>query len=349
MNFDTHGRIKCGTVSTPELGAALQDYRDLLGLGLVELGHVPEELAASWGAPGATGQAYALLQPRSGVSSFLRLVEAPLHAEFVPTRTFGWAAFELTVKDVYGLAERVKGSGFETVGPPKPIENLPYFVPMQVLGRGREMLYFNEVACDTPSSDLPKAQSDIDHIFIVILATPDRERSVHYLKERLQLDEGGSYTLNYTMINKAFGLADGTQSTITMAQKGRLPIVEGGRLPARCDGAGAARRHAPARQLHGDAGGRQPRCARRRLDRRARPARRSALRRPPRRHHGGLGGRIDRAHRTRMITLSRRFDDETRAIWRLTPRNDKSASTYCRHLSRRQTETLCRECLHVAG
>ena len=28
------------------------------------------------------------------------------------------------------------------------------------------------------------------------------------------------------MINKAFGLADGTQSTITMAQKGRLPIVE---------------------------------------------------------------------------------------------------------------------------
>jgi catechol 2,3-dioxygenase-like lactoylglutathione lyase family enzyme len=226
MSFDTHGRIKCGTVSTPDMAAALLDYRDLLGLDLVETGQVPPDLAASWGAPRAAGQAYALLQPASRVPSFLRLVEAPLHPDFVPTRSFGWAAFELTVKDVYGLAERVKSSGFETVGPPKPIENLPYFVPMQVLGRGREMLYFNQVACDTPSSDLPKAASEVDHIFIVILATPDRTGTVQYLRERLQLDEGGSYTLNYTMINKAFGLPDGTQSTITMAQKSRLPIIE---------------------------------------------------------------------------------------------------------------------------
>jgi hypothetical protein len=40
------------------------------------------------------------------------------------------------------------------------------------------------------------------------------------------LDEAGTYTLEYTMINKAFGLADGTQSTITMVQKARLPILE---------------------------------------------------------------------------------------------------------------------------
>jgi catechol 2,3-dioxygenase-like lactoylglutathione lyase family enzyme len=226
MSFDTHGRIKCGTVSTPDLDAALRDYRDLLGLRVVEDGTIAPDLAASWGAPASAGQRTALLQPQSGAACFIRLVEAPLHPDFVPTRTFGWAAFELTVQDVYGLAERVKGSGFETVGPPKPIENLPYFVPMQVTGRGREMLYFNQVAIDTPSSDLPKARSEVDHIFIVILATPDREGSVRYLQEWLRLDEGGSYTLNYTMINKAFGLPDGTQSTITMAQKGRLPIVE---------------------------------------------------------------------------------------------------------------------------
>jgi catechol 2,3-dioxygenase-like lactoylglutathione lyase family enzyme len=205
MSFDRHGRIKCGTVSTPDLDAALGDYRDLLGLDLVERGNVARDLAASWGAPASAGQAYALLQPRSGVSSFVRIIEAPLHDRFIPTRTFGWAAFELTVKDVYGLAERVKGSGFDTVGPPKPIEGLPYFVPMQVLGRGREMLYFNQVAMDTPSSDLPKAQSEVDHIFIVILATPDRPATLQHLKDRLRLEEGGSYTLNYTMINKAFG------------------------------------------------------------------------------------------------------------------------------------------------
>jgi catechol 2,3-dioxygenase-like lactoylglutathione lyase family enzyme len=226
MNFDKHGRIKCGTASTPDLEAALLDYRDLLGLHVVERGTIEKQLAESWGAPESAGQAYALLQPGSGAECFIRLIEAPLHPDFTPTRTFGWAAFELTVKDVYGLAERVAGSGFETVGPPKPIEGLPYFVPMQVLGRGREMLYFNEVAMDTPSSDLPKAVSDVDHIFIVILATPNRPATLTHLRERLKLDEGGSYTLNYTMINKAFGLADGTQSTITMVQSGRLPIVE---------------------------------------------------------------------------------------------------------------------------
>jgi catechol 2,3-dioxygenase-like lactoylglutathione lyase family enzyme len=224
--FDTQGRIKCGTISTPDLAAALADYRDLLGLELAERGVVPAELAASWGAPGAAGQAYALLCPTSGAPCFLRLVEAPLHPDFLPTRSFGWAAFEISVQDVYGLAERLAGSGFDIVGPPKPIPGLPYFVAMQALGRGREMVYFNEVAMDTPSSDLPKARSPVDHIFIVILATPDRPRTLAFLGDTLGLDEGGSYTLNYTMINKAFGLEDGTQSTITMIQKGRLPIVE---------------------------------------------------------------------------------------------------------------------------
>jgi hypothetical protein len=193
---------------------------------------VAEDLAASWSAPEAAGQRYALLQPQSEAECFIRLVEAPSHPDFVPTRTYGWAAFELTVKDVYGLAERVQNSGFEIVGPPKPIEGLPYFVPMQVLGRGREMLYFNEVAMDTPSSDLPKARSEVDHIFIVVLASSDRLRTLEHLKSRLNLDEGGSYTINYTMINKAFGLPDGTQSTITMVQKGRLPISEVDGYPA---------------------------------------------------------------------------------------------------------------------
>jgi hypothetical protein len=60
----------------------------------------------------------------------------------------------------------------------------------------------------------------------VILATADRPATLAHLREQLRLDEGGSYTLNYTMINGAFGLPDGTESTITMVQSGRLPIVE---------------------------------------------------------------------------------------------------------------------------
>jgi catechol 2,3-dioxygenase-like lactoylglutathione lyase family enzyme len=222
----THGQILGGIITTPDLNAALADYQGRLGLELAEAGTLSHSLAASWGCPTSAGARMATLQPKSGAPCFLRLVEQPVPQGFTPTRSFGWAAYELSVQDVYNWPEQLVGSGFEIVGPPKPIEGLPYFVPMQVIGRGGEMIYLNEVACDTPSSDLPKAQCPVDHMFICILATPDLLGTVAWYRERLNLDEGGSYTLEYTMINKAFGLPAGTQSTITMVQKGRLPIIE---------------------------------------------------------------------------------------------------------------------------
>src|SRR5690606_39246031 len=143
--------------------AALRDYHGRLGLSIIEQGTLPADLAESWGCPGSAGARQALLQPGSGAHCFIRLVEAPLPEDFRPTRTYGWAAYELTVQDVFGWPERLAGSGFEVVGPPKALEGLPYFVPMQILGRGREMIYLNEVARDMPDTDLPKARSLTDH------------------------------------------------------------------------------------------------------------------------------------------------------------------------------------------
>ena len=158
-DFLTHGRIVGGVISTPDLDAALADYHGCLGLNIVAEGVLEAGLAASWGCPKSAGARYATLQPQSGAHCFIRLVEAPLPADFKPTRTFGWAAYELTVKDVFGWPRRLEGSGFDIVGPPRELEGLPYFVPMQVTGRGREMIYLNEVADNTPTSDLPKAGS----------------------------------------------------------------------------------------------------------------------------------------------------------------------------------------------
>ncbi len=227
-----HGTIMGGVVVTPDLAASLADYQGRLGLDLVEHGPLPADLAASWGCPASAGAPYAMLRPQSGAHCFIRLVEQPDHADFQPTRSYGWAAYELTVKDVFGWPDRLDGSGFRVIGPPKEIAGLPYFVPMQVLGRGDEMIYLNEVAMDTPSSDLPKAHSLTDHIFIVILAAKDRMASVDWYRHALRLDEGESYTLEYTMINAAFGKPAGTQSVITMVQNERLPILEIDDYPA---------------------------------------------------------------------------------------------------------------------
>ena len=222
----THGRILCGTATTPDLDAAIGDYAGTLGLRMVERGHVDDALATSWGAPASAGAATALLQPTSGEASFLRLVEQPVPADFKPTRTFGWAAFEFTVQGVYDWAERMGDTGFNIIGPPREIPGLPYFVAMQMLGRGREMVYLNEVRSDTPTSDLPRAICPVGPIFIVILACADRPAVLDWYRDRLSLDIGADYTIPYTMIARAFDLPLDSLFTITMAQKGRMPIVE---------------------------------------------------------------------------------------------------------------------------
>ncbi len=226
IDFITHGRIIGGTIGTPDLALARNDYRDHLGLQLVEEGLVDTELAQSWGCPGVAGARFATLAPASGAPCCIRLVEQRLPADFVPTRTYGWAAYEITVQDVFGWPDRLSGTGFDIVGLPKEIPGLPYFVAMQMLGRGREMIYLNEVREDTPTSDLPRANALADHLFIVILASPDRAATMAWYADRLGLEEGGSYTIPYTMVSRAFGLPLETLHGLSMAQVGRMPIVE---------------------------------------------------------------------------------------------------------------------------
>ena len=227
-----HGAIMGGVVTVPDLESALKDYRDVLGMRLVGRGVLGDALAAAWGCPGTAGCGLAILQPASGADCYIRLIEQPMRADFKPTTTYGWAAYEFTVQDVFGWPERLKASGFDIVGPPKELEGLPFFVPMQALGPGREMIYLNEVRENTPSSDLPRAASLTDHIFIVILAASDRNATLEWYKEKLHLTQGDTYTLEYRMINQAFNKPAGTLSALTMVQNDRLPIIEVDDYPA---------------------------------------------------------------------------------------------------------------------
>ncbi|RZF66017.1 hypothetical protein EWE75_03225 [Sphingomonas populi] len=226
MNAATHGTILGGVVTVPDLDAALADYQGRLGLVLLERGMLAGDLAESWGCPASAGARIATLQPASGAPCFLRLIEAEVPAGYLPMRSYGWAAYELTVQSVFSLPDRLADSGFDVVGPPKLIASMPFFVPMQVFGTGGEMLYLNEVAADMPNCDLPKAQSPTDHIFVAVLAAPDRLASVHWYAETLDLDIVDTHVIPYTMINKAFGLPADHLTTITVVQKGRLPVVE---------------------------------------------------------------------------------------------------------------------------
>lgn len=211
---------------TPDLEFALADYQGRLGMTLVAHERLDADLALSWGCPGSAGLRCATLQPKSGAHCFIRLIEQPLPKSFKPTTTYGWAAYEITVQDVFGWPDRLAGSGFDVVGPPKQIASMPHFVPMQILGRGREMLYLNETLSNMPGVDMPFAASPVDHIFICILATPDRAASLEWYVKKIGLEAADTFTIEYSMINKAFGLPAGTKSSLSMAQNGRMPILE---------------------------------------------------------------------------------------------------------------------------
>jgi catechol 2,3-dioxygenase-like lactoylglutathione lyase family enzyme len=235
-----HGAILGGLSVVPDLGAALADYRDVLKLDLVEQGPLPGDLAASWGCPASAGVALAVLRPGSGAPCWFRLVEQPDHPAFRPTTTFGWGAFECTVEDVWGWPERLAGSGFTIVGEPRALPGMDAFVPMQVLGTGREMVYLNQVFGDMPNTDLPRAGSPTDRVFIVILGTPDRAATCAWYEERIGLAAVDTFELPYAMINDAYGLPADHISALTMFQSGWMPIVEVDDYPAQ---ASARARH----------------------------------------------------------------------------------------------------------
>lgn len=236
-----HGTILGGLSTVPDLDSAIDAYRDVLKLELVESGQLSAPLAASWGAEVCANARFATFRPASGAPCWLRLVEQADLPAFEPTTSFGWGAYELTVQNVYGWPARLSESAFKIVGQPRALPGMDAFVPMQVLGPGRELLYLNEVFVDMAQLDLPRAESLTDHVFIVILASPDRVASCAWYGERLGLDVGETIRIPYRMINTAFGLSDDHITALTMIQSGRLPIVEIDGYPAQ---AGQRPRHA---------------------------------------------------------------------------------------------------------
>lgn len=222
QGFDREGLIKAATVSAADASALVQTYTHHLGLKVIEKSTVSEGLASSWGAPDMAGQASYLMASDSGTPIYIRIVENPDMPPYTPLRSYGWNAMEICVEDVDGLYARLKNSPFTIIGPPKELEIASIIYPMQAVGPEGEVLFLNEVRGSLPDHDLPKAQVPVDHIFIMILATPDREKALDFYTHKLGWDRGDSYNLTYTVINKAFGFGPDHKTDITTTCVGRL-------------------------------------------------------------------------------------------------------------------------------
>ena len=218
--------IKCATHVVRDLAATTGRFEQWLDYRVVETGVVTADLAHSWSSPASAGRRYAVLQPASGASVFVRFVEGDPVAGYLPIRSYGWAAIEICVRDVAAVHERMRRSPFEVIGPPTPIAGFPTIHPMQVRGADQETIYLTEITANAIEHGLPVAATLIDRPFILVLACADLDANIRWFTDVIGLEVSTPVAIRYSMIAKAFGLPDGQLHQIATAKWQKQVFLE---------------------------------------------------------------------------------------------------------------------------
>jgi catechol 2,3-dioxygenase-like lactoylglutathione lyase family enzyme len=210
--------LRCATLVVADVKATAARYAEWLGYSVVEQGEVTPDLAAAWQAPASAGKRYTVMQPQSGEPVFLRFVKGDPVPDYLPIRTYGWAATEICVTDVEAVHQRMLASPFEVIGPPRTLDGYATIKPMQVRGPDAEIVYLTEFAGDDPALALPKPKTLIDRPFIIVHASRGLDAGLAWLRDVLGLQAIDPVSIRYTMIERAFGLTPEDKTAITTAQ-----------------------------------------------------------------------------------------------------------------------------------
>lgn len=207
--------LKAATVTVSNLQRSIELYSQYLDYVVVETGTVSSELAESWRATGVRGNKYAVLQPASCTPIYLRFIEQPPVEGFRALRTFGWNAIEICVSNVMEVYERLRQSPFEIIGPPRENPGLANIHPMQIKGPDEEVVFLTQINTDTPPYKLPRAQSLVDQIFIMVIGCSNMVEAVDWFETNIGLSRGKEMQIAYTMLAKAYDKHLSTQYSLT--------------------------------------------------------------------------------------------------------------------------------------
>ena len=227
------GRLAAATVLSSNLTRTEKLYASCFGYEAVDRGEISGNLAGSWATPGMKNCNYVLMTPRPNDTYALRIVEAEPAGAFAPLTTYGWGALELAVKDVVAVHETVREHPeFTVIGPPRDITFGAPVRPMQCVGPSREVFFLTEVLEETSADSPERASTPVDQLFIAILAAPDRDRAVRHYVDRIDLEAGQTFDMEYRTLNAAFGLPQGTHQSFTMVNSAAGPILQIDQYPA---------------------------------------------------------------------------------------------------------------------
>lgn len=189
------------TIAVSNLGSVENAYEEYLGYQTVESGTVSEEIVELWQAPDMLDKDYVLMRPEKAEPVYLRFIELTPPESYAPMQTHGWNAFELAVKDPDVLAERLKDSPFEVLGPPRnlyPTEGSPRV--MQVRGPGNEIIYMTRPAGGGEFGEY--AATFVGRPFIVINGGSSMDDMQSYYKDHFNMPVTPAQNYAITIISR---------------------------------------------------------------------------------------------------------------------------------------------------
>jgi catechol 2,3-dioxygenase-like lactoylglutathione lyase family enzyme len=230
-------RIRAATLVVPEASRVASWYRDAFGYSIVEEGEVSESLARSWAAPRVAGRRYTVLASRGSPDVFLRIVQAAPNAPPPERRpSFGWSSLEFVVADLGAVRERLRVRETEVFREPAslgpPFESI---FAMQARGPAAQTLNLTLDTADPERSNLPRARSLVDRLFLVGLNGPDLEAMRAFYTNRLGMRGFPNYDQAIPSLAKELGLPPTEvfpMSLVRAAQKGNTLEFHGLPPPA---------------------------------------------------------------------------------------------------------------------
>lgn len=226
------GTISTVTITTTDVEQVAQLYCRWLGYGIVERGTVGEAQARSWAAAAVAGRRYVVASPAGRGDSYLRFVESRRPGGYRPFRHLGWNAAEHIVEDCDSLAESLRGSPFETIGPPADLSFSDQIRAMQVRGPADEVLYLTQIKSKLPAFDTPDAKFPVDRVFIVILGGRSLDELQDWYHAKLGVPRAPVMPSRISVLADAYGESPETLYPIAALPLAGRSFIEADAMPA---------------------------------------------------------------------------------------------------------------------
>lgn len=222
------------TLVVADLDSTRRAYVEWLDYQLVNDDAISDDLAASWAAPAAAGSRSVLLQPASGASMWLRLIERPHAAGYRAMHSTGWTANEILVEDPVDLAARFTkpDSPFRVVGPPAPLGSNGKVIAMQAIGPAGELNYFTRIPPEGGTFIKTPAAGRVDRTFIAVVGGRSMAAMSSFYRDALGMSVLDPYPSAVQVVNESRGLPADYQMQLAVVPISPASILELDQYPS---------------------------------------------------------------------------------------------------------------------